>query len=77
MFLSMSGMGSVAGALAVAGLGNVKRKGDVALAMLVCLGASITGFSLSHSLAFSCAMLLFSGGRHDGGFHHGESPWCN
>jgi MFS family permease len=61
IFLSVSGMGSVVGALAVAGLGNVKRKGYVALAMLVCLGASMTGFALSHSIAMSCAMLFFSG----------------
>ena len=45
LFLSMSGMGSVVGALAVAGLGNVRNKGRVALAMLVCLGAGITGFA--------------------------------
>jgi MFS family permease len=60
-FLSMSGMGSVIGALAVAYLGNVKRKGAVALAMLMCLGIGVTGFALSRSVVLSCAMLLFSG----------------
>ncbi len=60
-FLSMSGMGSVVGALAVAGLGNVGHKGRVALAMLMCLGAGISGFALSRSIAMSCVMLFFSG----------------
>ena len=61
MFLSMSGMGSVIGALAVAGLGNVKQKGRMALALLMCLGAGISGFALSRSIAMSCIMLFFSG----------------
>jgi predicted MFS family arabinose efflux permease len=60
-FLSMSGMGSVIGALAVAYLGNVRRKGRLALAMLMCLGIGITGFALSRSLVLSGAMLLFGG----------------
>ena len=60
-FLSMSGLGSVVGALLVAGLGNVKQKGRVALALLMCLGAGITGFALSHSVLVSCIMLFFSG----------------
>ena len=61
IFLSMSGLGSVVGALAVAGLGNVQQKGRVALAMLMCLGAGISGFALSRSIPLSCAMLFFSG----------------
>jgi len=60
-FLSMSGMGSVVGALAVAGLGNVKYKGRIALAMLMCLGAGIAGFAFSRSVPLSCALLFFSG----------------
>jgi MFS family permease len=60
-FLSMSGLGSVVGALAVAGLGNVRSKGRVALAMLICLGAGLTGFALSRSVTLSCVMLFFSG----------------
>jgi predicted MFS family arabinose efflux permease len=59
--LSMSGAGSVVGALIVAYLGNVKRKGYAGLVMLMCLGAGITGFSLSRSILFSCVMLFFSG----------------
>jgi len=54
-------MGSVVGALAVAGLGNDPRKGRVALTMLMFLGAGITGFGLSRSVVLSCVMLFFSG----------------
>jgi predicted MFS family arabinose efflux permease len=61
LFLSVSGTGSVVGALAVAGLGNVRNKGRIALAMMVCLGATISGFGLSRSVGLSCAMLFFSG----------------
>jgi len=61
LFLSISGMGSVVGALAVAGLGNVPNKGRLALLMMICLGATISGFGLSRSVALSCAMLFFSG----------------
>jgi predicted MFS family arabinose efflux permease len=61
LLLSMSGMGSVVGALAVAGFGNVQKKGMVALAMLVALGATIAGFALSKSLLLSCIMLFLSG----------------
>ncbi len=61
LLLSMSGMGSVVGALAVAAMGNVQRKGLVALAMLVSLGGTIAGFALSKSLVLSCAMLFLSG----------------
>ena len=60
-FLSVSGLGSVVGALAVAGLGNVKQKGRVALAMLMFLGAGISGFALSRSLTMSCVMLFLTG----------------
>jgi MFS family permease len=60
-FLSMSGAGSVVGALAVAGLGNVKYKGRVALIMLMCMGIGISGFALSPSIWFCCVMLFFTG----------------
>ena len=61
IFLSVSGAGSVVGALAVAWLGNVNRKGLVAIAMLMCLGVGTTGFALSRSVPTSCVMLFFSG----------------
>jgi predicted MFS family arabinose efflux permease len=61
LFLSISGMGSVVGALAVAGLGNIRNKGRFALVMMLCLGATISGFGLSKSVQLSCVMLFFSG----------------
>jgi predicted MFS family arabinose efflux permease len=62
LFLVTSGLGSITGALTVAALGNVRNKGRVALAMLMALGAGITGFSLSKSIPLSCVLLSFSGG---------------
>ncbi len=61
LFLSISGAGSVAGALVVAWLGNIRSKGRTALLMLLLLGASMTGFALSRSLVAS-SVLLFIGG---------------
>jgi predicted MFS family arabinose efflux permease len=61
MFLSVSGCGSIVGALAVAALGNVHHKGRIALVMLTCLGAGIAGFALSTSVWLSCLMLFLSG----------------
>lgn len=61
LFLSISGAGSVIGALAVAGLGNVQNKGRVALLMLVALGVSVAGFALSPWLPLACVMLFFAG----------------
>jgi MFS family permease len=60
-FLSISGTGSIVGALAVAWLGNVRRKGLIALLMLLTLGAGISGFGLSRSLVLSGVMLFVSG----------------
>jgi predicted MFS family arabinose efflux permease len=59
--LSLMGVGSICGSLAVAGIGNMRNKGRFALAMLICLGVGITGFSLSKYLPLSFAMLLFVG----------------
>jgi len=61
ILLSMSGAGSVLGALGVAALGNVKNKGRVALSMLICLGIGVSGFALSPWIPLSCAMLFFAG----------------
>jgi MFS family permease len=60
-FLSVSGLGSILGALIVAALGNVKRKGRIALISLLALGAGIGGFALSTAIWFSCLMLFLSG----------------
>ncbi len=60
-FLVCSGLGSIVGSLSVAAMGNSKRKGLIALCMLMCLGAGISGFALSTSLAVSGLMLFLSG----------------
>jgi predicted MFS family arabinose efflux permease len=61
LFLICSGAGSIVGALTVAALGNIKNKGRVALSMLICLGAAISGFALSTSVWLSCLLLFLSG----------------
>lgn len=66
--LASSGIGSVGGALIVAGLGNVKNKGRVALVMLICLGSGIAAFALSRNVFLSCMMLFFSGASMIGAF---------
>src|SRR6266496_4007412 len=43
--LSLMGVGSICGSLAVAGIGNIRNKGRFALTMLILLGAGIAGFS--------------------------------
>ncbi|MGC1452172.1 MAG: MFS transporter [Candidatus Sulfotelmatobacter sp.] len=59
--LSLMGVGSICGSLAVAGIGNMRNKGRFALTMLICLGVGISGFSLSKFLPLSYAMLVFVG----------------
>jgi predicted MFS family arabinose efflux permease len=59
--LSLMGVGSICGSLAVAGIGNMRKKGRFALTMLICLGAAISGFSLSKSLPVSYTMLVLVG----------------
>ena len=59
--LSLMGLGSIFGSLMVAGRGNIRNKGRVALAMMICLGTGITGFSISRSLPVSYAMLALVG----------------
>ena len=59
--LSMMGIGSICGSLAVASRGNILKKGRVALTMLICLGLGIAGFSVSRSLPLSYAMLVLVG----------------
>jgi len=59
--LSLMGVGSICGSLGVAGLGNISNKGRFALTMLICLGAGISGFSLSKFLPVSYLMLIVVG----------------
>jgi predicted MFS family arabinose efflux permease len=52
----------VCGALIVAGLGNVSRKGLVASALLAVLGLLNIGFAYSTSFSLSTVLLVLSGG---------------
>jgi MFS family permease len=61
MFQSITGMGSIVGALTVAGFGNMRRKGRVALVALAVLGLTAAVFAVSRSLLVSYAALFFSG----------------
>jgi predicted MFS family arabinose efflux permease len=60
-FLVFSGLGSITGALTVAGLGNIGNKGRIALLALVGMGTCITGFAVSRNVWLSCALLFVSG----------------
>ncbi|MFY9743374.1 MAG: MFS transporter [Candidatus Sulfotelmatobacter sp.] len=59
--LALMGLGSILGSLAIASAGNMRRKGLVALASLICLGIGISGFALSKSLPFSFGILVLAG----------------
>ena len=68
LLLASSGLGSVAGALIVAAMGNVHNKGRIALLMLMCMGAGMAGFALSKYLVLSCILLFLSGAALIGAF---------
>jgi predicted MFS family arabinose efflux permease len=59
--LALMGFGSICGSLMVAYMGNIRRKGRVALGSLMCLGAGIAGFALSRSMLVSGALLVVVG----------------
>jgi len=59
--LALMGLGSICGSLGVAGMGNIRHKGRVAIGALACLGLAIAGFALSRALHFSEAMLVLAG----------------
>jgi predicted MFS family arabinose efflux permease len=59
--LSLMGLGSILGSLAIASAGNMRRKGLVALGALTCLGAGISAFALSKSLPFGSIALVVVG----------------
>jgi predicted MFS family arabinose efflux permease len=61
LFLTVSGVGSIVGALTVAAFSNLKHKGRAALLMLILLGVSISGFAMSKVAWVSCVMLFLSG----------------
>jgi predicted MFS family arabinose efflux permease len=59
--LALMGLGSICGSLGIAGAGNFKRKGLVALGALASLGAGIAGFAISQSLTLSEVLLVVVG----------------
>ncbi len=59
--LSVMGIGSILGSLTIAGLGNIRHKGRLALTMLLCLGAGIAGFALSKFLFLSFGLVAMVG----------------
>jgi predicted MFS family arabinose efflux permease len=59
--LSLMGLGSILGSLAIASAGNMRRKGIVALAALLCLGAGIAAFAISKSVPLSSVILVLVG----------------
>jgi predicted MFS family arabinose efflux permease len=59
--LALMGLGSIFGSLTIASAGNFKRKGFVALAALIALGACISAFALSTSVRLSGIILVFGG----------------
>ncbi len=61
LLLVCSGAGSVCGGLVVAWMGTLKRQGRSALLIVTVLGAAILGFSISHWLLLSCALIVLTG----------------
>jgi predicted MFS family arabinose efflux permease len=61
IFLVCSGIGSICGALTVAGLGKHKHMGLLLLLMLLGLGILITSFAVSHIFVLSCLLIFVSG----------------
>jgi predicted MFS family arabinose efflux permease len=59
--LSLMGVGSICGSLAVAGKSSLATKGRFALLMLICLGVGISIFSFSKSLPISYLVLVVVG----------------
>jgi predicted MFS family arabinose efflux permease len=59
--LSLMGVGSICGSLAIASLGNAAGKGRRALVMMLFLGAAMSAFALSRSLTISYAVLVLFG----------------
>jgi len=59
--LASSGLGSVTGALIVAGMSRKKKLGGPALTMLAILGVTTVCFALSRMIVLSCFFLFLSG----------------
>ena len=61
VLLALFGVGAVLGAIAVGGIGQVRRKGVVAVAMQMTFGALMIGFALSRVPILSYVLLFFAG----------------
>lgn len=59
--LCCSGVGSICGALIVAGMAKAKNQGRTALLMLIVLGIATILFARSTNEILSCAMIFFAG----------------
>jgi predicted MFS family arabinose efflux permease len=59
--LCSSGVGSICGALMVAGMAKTKNQGRTALLMLLVLGVATIVFAQSTSAILSCVMIFFAG----------------
>jgi predicted MFS family arabinose efflux permease len=59
--LSLMGVGSILGSLAMAALGNLRNKGRVALIMMIVLGGAISVFALAKSLPLDYLTLIVVG----------------
>jgi predicted MFS family arabinose efflux permease len=59
--LTLMGIGSICGSLMIAGAGHLGKRGRVALAAILCLGAAGVGFSFSRSLPQGGVMVLLAG----------------
>jgi MFS family permease len=61
VLLASFGIGAVLGAITVAGFGQVRRKGVLAVAMQATFGALMVAFALSRTPLLSYAILFFAG----------------
>jgi predicted MFS family arabinose efflux permease len=61
VLLAVFGVGAIAGAVGTAGIGNVRRKGVLAVAMQMSFGALMVGFALSRNPWLSYALLALAG----------------
>jgi predicted MFS family arabinose efflux permease len=59
--LSLMGVGSICGSLAVASFGNIRNKGRIALTTMMVLGGAIAVFGVSKRLPLSYVMLVIVG----------------
>ena len=61
LLLSVSGVGAVAGSIALASLGNPRRKGALFLGAALAMALGVLAFSLSRDLVLASAMMLMVG----------------